>query len=236
MPPKIFVHLGSDENGGAPRARLEMLWKAGHMFRRGLWWRLWMKHSGGRMFIGRQVTIRNPEYISVGRDFVTEDFCEIQGLSKEGIVFGDRVSIGRFAMIRPSGYYGREIGSGLSMGHHSSIGPYSYIGCSGYIQIGNNVLIGPRVSLLAENHNYNRADVPIKSQGVTREPIVIEDDCWLGAGSTLLAGVHIKHGAIIAAGAVVTKDVPAYAIVGGLPAKVIGWRLNETKPEDSLRD
>ncbi|WML36795.1 hypothetical protein [Clostridium sp. OS1-26] len=77
-----------------------------------------------------------------------EMHCEVQGLSKRGLVFGDNVTIGNSAMIRPSSYYGVEVGEGLKMGNNSSIGPMSYIGCAGYINIGSNVMIGPRVSFL----------------------------------------------------------------------------------------
>ena len=85
-------------------------------------------------------------------------------------------------------------------------------------------MMSPGVSLFAENHNFARTDITMKDQGVTRKAIVIEDDCWLASGSTILAGVRVGRGAVVAASAVVTSDVPAYAIVGGVPAKVIGWR------------
>ncbi len=210
--------------GRPPLAVIQLAHKVGPMFLRGLWWKLWLKNAPGLVLIGKKVTIRNPQDISVGDKFVAEDYSEIQGLSKQGIVIGDHVTVGRFAMIRPSGYYGREIGIGLRVGNHSNIGAYCYIGCSGGIEIGENVLMSPNVNLYAENHNFARPDIPMKEQGVTWEPIMVEDDCWLASGSTVLAGVRIGRGAIVAAGAVVTKDVPPYAIVGGVPASVRGWR------------
>lgn len=113
-------------------------------------------------------------------------------------------------MITPSGYYGRQIGEGLKVGNYSNIGAYCYIGCSGFIEIGDNVLMGPKVSMSAENHNFDRLDMPIRTQGVTRSNIKVEDDCWLGSNSVILAGVKIGKGSIIAAGSGVTKDVPSY--------------------------
>jgi acetyltransferase-like isoleucine patch superfamily enzyme len=226
------LHIQSDGedalSGRPPRVILQTLAKVGPMFLRGLWWRLWLRQSSGLVLIGKQVSIRNPQYISVGGNFVAEDYCEIQGLSEQGIVLGNNVVIGRYAMIRPSGYYRRDIGVGLRVGSHSSIGPYCYIGCSGAIEIGSNVLMSPRVSMFAEDHNFGRVDIPIRAQGVTRQGIVIEDDCWLASGSTILAGVHIGQGAIVAAGAVVTKDVPPYSIVAGIPARVQSERLPGT--------
>jgi acetyltransferase-like isoleucine patch superfamily enzyme len=198
------------------------------MFVRGVWWRLWLRKAAGLVLIGSHVTVRNPRYVSVGKNFVAEDYCEIQGLSSMGLSFGEHVTIGRFAMIRPSGYYGRDIGVGLKVGNYSNIGPYCYIGCSGYVEIGNNVLMSPNVSIFAESHNFSRLDIPIRDQGVTREETIVEDDCWLATASILLAGTRVGRGAIVAAGAVVTKDVPPYAIVAGVPAKLQGYRDGRT--------
>ena len=122
-----------------------------------------------------------------------------------------------------------EAGEGLKVGNNSNIGAYSYIGCSGYIEIGDNVMMGPRVNLMSENHNYSDLNHSMKSQGVTRSYIIIEDDVWIGVNSTILAGVRIGSGSIIAAGAVVTKDVPKNSIVGGIPAKIIRSRNSLTE-------
>lgn len=113
---------------------------------------------------------------------------------------------------------------GLIVGDNSNIGPFSYIGCSGLITIGSNVMISPRVSIYAENHNFERTDIPMKDQGVTRKDVIIEDDCWIAANSVVLAGVTIGKGTIIAAGSVVTTDIPSYSIAAGVPARVIKKR------------
>jgi len=217
-----------DLTGYTFASALQLSSKVLPMLLRGLWWRVWLRRASGFILVGRHVAIRNPQYISVRGNFVVEDYSEIQGLSKDGISFGEHVTIGRFAMIRPSGYYGREIGDGLTVGDYSNIGAYCYIGCSGRIIIGDNVMISPGVSLYAENHRFDRLDIPMRDQGVVREPITIEDDCWLASGSTILAGVHIGEGAIVAAGAVVTRNVPSYAIVAGVPASVKSWRKPAT--------
>jgi acetyltransferase-like isoleucine patch superfamily enzyme len=186
--------------------------------------------SKGMVFCAPGVQLYHARHIRVGTLFSLEEGCEIVGLSKRGIVFGDRCTVGRFACIRPTNVMLNEAGEGLNVGDHSNIGPYSFIGCSGYIEIGSNVVMGPRVNLLAENHNFARTDVLIKRQGVTRGTIVIEDDCWLGANCSVLADVRISRGAIVAAGAVVTKDVPPYSVVGGVPACVIKFRIPGEPP------
>ncbi len=111
-----------------------------------------------------------------------------------------------------------------------SIGEYSYIGCNavigagGGIQIGNHVLIGQSVNLHAENHNFSDPELRVDQQGVTYQGIIIEDDVWIGSKATILDGVRIGKGAVIAAGAVVTKSIPDYAIAMGVPARIVGSR------------
>lgn len=191
---------------------------------RGIWVRWHLGACAGWVLSERHVRLYYPRHIRAGRRLSLEEGCEIVGLSKRGVVFGERCTVGRFATIRPTNVLVDEAGEGLRVGDHSNIGAYSYIGCSGYIELGARVMMGPRVSLLAENHNAERTDVPMKDQGVTRSFIRIEDDCWLGAGSTVLAGVTIGRGSIVAAGAVVTKDVPPGSVVGGVPARILKQR------------
>lgn len=193
---------------------------------RGSWHRLFFKKCRGLLFVGPHVSLRNRGHIEAGRSLVLEAYAEVQGLSRQGIVFGDNVTVGRFAMIRPSGYYGRDSGVGLVVGDRSNIGASCYIGCSGGIRIGNDVLMSPNVQIYSENHVYLDSDAPIKSQGVTALPVVVEDDCWLASGSIILGGVTIGRGSIVAAGAVVSKDVPPYSVVGGVPAQQIARRPN----------
>ena len=175
--------------------------------------------------IGPKVKIISGHKLSVGKNFVVERGAEINCISTKGIQFGDKVTIGSYAIIRPSNVYGGPVGVGLKIGNHSNIGPYSYIGCSGYIEIGNNVMMAPRVSLFAENHNFESTNSPMKDQGVTTAPIIIEDDCWIAANSIILAGVRIGKGSVIAAGSVVTKDVKPYSVMVGNPAKKLKSRI-----------
>jgi acetyltransferase-like isoleucine patch superfamily enzyme len=206
------------------RDKISLLNQVGTWALRGSWKRQWFREAKGLVLLGSHVKISYPHYLSVGRNFIVEDFAEIMALSSAGIVCGDNVTIGAFATIKPSNYYGRNIGHGLKIGRNSNIGRYSYIGCSGFIQIGDDVLMGPRVGLFAENHVYDDVTRPMRDQGVTREIIIIEDDCWLASSSTVLAGVTVGRGSVVAAGSVVTSNVPSYSIVAGAPARVIGDR------------
>ena len=115
-------------------------------------------------------------------------------------------------------------------GQNITIGKNVFInsGCcfqdQGGIEIGNNVLIGQQVVLATLNHDL----MPEKRANMSPAPIKIGNDVWIGAHATILAGVTIGNGAVIAAGAVVTKDVPENTVVGGVPAKIIK-NIEETK-------
>jgi acetyltransferase-like isoleucine patch superfamily enzyme len=192
---------------------------------RGLIIRSRLGKARGLILCERGVRLYHPRYVSAGHALNLEEGCEIVGLSKRGIVFGDRCTVGRFSTIRPTNILIDEPGEGLKMGNHSNIGSYSYVGCSGYIDIGESVIMGPRVNLLAENHNFGRGDIPIKQQGVKRGFIKIEDNCWIGANVTIVSGVTIGAGSVIAAGSIVTKDVPSNSVVAGIPARIVKSRV-----------
>ncbi len=117
-------------------------------------------------------------------------------------------------------------GGVIRIGNECSINPYTIIyGHGKGVTIGNNVLIAGHSMLIPSNHNYNDLTIPIMFQGSTSEGIVVEDDVWIGTGCKILDGVRLGRGSIIAAGAVVTGDVPENAIVAGVPARIIKYRL-----------
>ena len=114
-------------------------------------------------------------------------------------------------------------GAGIIIGDYSGLG----INCKvrGPLEIGDNVMMGPDVIIFTSNHETSRTDIPMRGQGSTEpQKVTIESDVWIGARVIILPGVTIGKGAILAAGAVVTKDVPDYAVVGGVPAKVLKYR------------
>ena len=94
----------------------------------------------------------------------------------------------------------------------------------GPLTIGDNVMMGPDVVILTHTHNIDTPTLPMIEQGMRTDPVTIGNDVWIGMRSIIMPGVNIGDGSVIGAGAVVTKDVPAYAIVGGVPAKVIKYR------------
>ncbi|MCC7369131.1 MAG: acyltransferase [Chloroflexi bacterium] len=109
----------------------------------------------------------------------------------------------------------------IRIGARSFVGESVIVRGQGGVDIGAAVLIGPRAQILAINHNHGDPETPILDQGITCKGIVIEDGAWIGAGALILDGVRVGRNAVVGAGAVVTKDVPANCVAVGVPARVI---------------
>ena len=141
----------ADRRGGDPGALdewsapdvLELSWMLGRRLCRGALLRARLGSSGGLVFCARGVRVVHARHVRAGRDLDLEDGCFINGLSRRGVVFGDRCTVGRGAIVAPSGLLGGEPGEGLLMGDHSNLGAWAYVGCSGFISIGSHVLMGP---------------------------------------------------------------------------------------------
>lgn len=112
------------------------------------------------------------------------------------------------------------LGSDITLG----TGDRLWASANASITIGAHALFGPNVTIITANHGYGARDVPIKAQAQREQDVRIGDDVWLGANAIVLPGVTVGDGAIVAAGAVVTRDVAPLTIVGGVPAHEIGAR------------
>lgn len=112
----------------------------------------------------------------------------------------------------------------LGVGNNVSIHPLCYIDATGGISIGSDVSIAHGTTIMSTEHRFGEKDSPIKDQGTLRARTVIGDDVWIGAKASILAGCKVGSHSIVAAGAVVTKDVPEAVIVAGVPARVIRER------------
>ena len=114
----------------------------------------------------------------------------------------------------------------ITAGRRLVINVGTYIDGRGGIDFGDNVMIGPHCVLASVEHGYGATDVPMCDQPLTYRPITIGSDVWLGGHVCVRSGVTIGDGCIVAAGSVVTKDLPAYSIAGGVPAAVLASRLD----------
>jgi len=206
-----------------------------------LWWRGWQMLRGVShawrvgtvrlpLFMGRRVVLEHAGLLRCGRSCILEDGVFVNALSKHGVRLGDNVTVGKGAIIQCTGVIARR-GIGLEIGANSAVGAQSFIGAQGGIRIGANVIMGPGVRIFSENHEYSNLMIPIRLQGESRRGVVIEDDCWVGSGVTILDGVSLGTGCIVGAGAVVTRVVRPRTIVAGVPAREIAMRDGSTKAE-----
>jgi len=190
---------------------------------RGLFLKPFVKSSSGLLFIGHNVCVRHGYQLSTGKNLILENNVSINALSTNGITFGDHVSIARDSILFCTGVIAQK-GTGITIGHRTGISARAYIAGQGGVSIGNDVIMGPNVQIFSENHNFSDLNLTIKEQGVSKHAVSIGNNCWIGAGATILAGVTIGDGCVVAAGSVVNKSVPANSIVAGVPAKVIKSR------------
>lgn len=118
--------------------------------------------------------------------------------------------------------YNCDVSMNIEVGDNSEFGQRCLIHSG--VTIGNDVIMGPDVKIYTRNHIFTSISEPIRVQGKKSSNTAIGNDVWIGANSLIMSGVRINDHAIVAAGSIVTKDVPKYAIVGGNPAKVIKYR------------
>jgi galactoside O-acetyltransferase len=169
---------------------------------RGLRLRLqWLRRKGVEIgpdaYIDAGLELRGGENIRIGSNFSAMRNCSLRA-ERGSLVIGDRVALNVNVLI------------------DASLG--------GTITIGDDVLMGPNVVLRASDHVFEDPDRAIRQQGHSGGEIVLEDDVWLAASVVITAGVFIGRGAVVAAGAVVTKDVEPLTVVAGVPAQAIAVR------------
>ena len=129
-----------------------------------------------------------------------------------------KFSLGNYSVIESFACINNAVGD-VIIGDHTRIGLHNTI--IGPVRIGNHVNFAQGITITALNHNFEDSEKRIDEQGISTCQVVIEDDIWIGANAVVLPGVTIGHHSVVAAGAVVTKDVPPHSLVVGVPAKVI---------------
>ena len=155
--------------------------------------------------------------ISLGRKCKIHADASVDASRSKGIVFGDQVTLDRYAYVQGGD-------GGVRLGHRVGINNFSIVNGTGGVDIGDDTLIGPGVRIISYQHQY-AAGKTIRSQPSDKQAIRIGKDCWIGANAVILAGVVLGDGAIVAAGAVVTRDVPGNTVVAGVPASILKTRI-----------
>lgn len=188
-----------------------VLYRSFQVFR-GFKLRFFAKEIEGILFLGRGVVVEHAYLLSAGANLIIEDFAYINALSVHGVSFGRNVTIGRQSIIVATGVLAHK-GGGVTLGNYSTIGAQSFIGGQGGIEIGDNVLIGPGVRIFSENHNFSDPSLLIRCQGERRVGVRIGNNCWIGAGVTILDGVIIGDGCVIGAGSIVSSNIDSNTIL-----------------------
>ena len=129
-----------------------------------------------------------------------------------------KFSLGDYSVIESFSCINNAVGD-VIIGDHTRIGLHNTV--IGPVTIGHHVNLAQGITITALNHNFEDKSQRIDAQGVSINPVIIGDDIWIGANAVVLPGVSIGHHSVVAAGAVVTKDVPPHSLVAGVPAKII---------------
>ncbi len=190
---------------------------AGIALRAGLY-RL-MLQMDGLAVIEKNVRLRFASNIHLGKGSYIDESVYIHACPG-GVTIGENTFVMHGAVLHVYNFRGLPH-SGIHIGSDSLIGEYTIIRGQGGVTIGDRVYTSPMTQLIAVNHVFDDPNRPFIEQGITAEGIVVEDDAWLGSNAVITDGVRIGQGAVVAAGAVVTQDVAAHTVVGGVPAKVI---------------
>ena len=175
------------------------------------------------LFIGKGVRIRGQRSAHFGKAVQIGDGVQITAWGKKGLSIGDYSWIGSYSCLKVS-FSLNDIGKFITIGKNVGIGEYAHLGGAGGLSIGDDCIIGPYLSCHPENHRFLDTKELIRLQGTQRKGISIGKNCWIGAKVTLLDGVHIGNNCVIAAGAIINKDMPDNAVIGGVPARVIRSR------------
>lgn len=173
----------------------------------------------GVVAIENGVRIRFAKNVRLARGVYLDEGVYLHALP-HGIEIGENTYVMHHAELHV--YNFRDLPkAGIKIGKNCLISEFSVLRGQGGVTIGDNVYTSPFVQIVAVNHVYDDPTRPIIEQGITAQGIVIEDDAWIGSSAIILDGVRVGKGAVVAAGAVVSKDVPPHTVVAGVPAKVI---------------
>jgi len=179
------------------------------------------------LFCGKANRIEGAGSAFFGKGVQLGDYLHIIAWGEEGLSIGDYSWIGGHSYLKVSFSF-NDPGKFIRIGRNVGIGEFAHLGGAGGLEIGDDCIIGPYFSCHPENHRFPEIKELIRLQGTERKGIRIGRNCWIGAKVSILDGVRIGENSIIAAGAVVTKSMPANAVIGGVPAKVIRLREEES--------
>ncbi|MEL6939483.1 MAG: acyltransferase [Cyanobacteria bacterium J06598_1] len=157
-------------------------------------------------------------------------YCQFKGWPRFGYAFRE-ICLGQCCTLGKGVFLHCGPNGKIHLGNRVGLNDYTYISALYGVVVGDNTRIGEFVSIRDNDHVFSQSNVPISLQGFTGAPITIGEDVWIGRGVFIGKGVTIAKGAVVGANSVVTKDIPAYAVAVGSPAKVIKYRSKEAVEE-----
>ncbi len=185
-----------------------------------------LKRCGDNVNFGMGVVLRHPHKIEIGTNVVIDDFCllDAKGTDNSGIEIGNGVFLGRNSILSCKN-------GDIVLKDEVNIGFNCEVFSASKVILEQSVLVAAYTYLVGGGHDFDSTETHVLAQGRSSKGITVDRGAWLGAGARILDGVRIGRDSIIGANAVVTKDVPEYAIVGGVPAAVIRDRLQQNQDE-----
>jgi acetyltransferase-like isoleucine patch superfamily enzyme len=179
-------------------------------------WRL--GYLGHGSIIERNVRITGSRRVKIGSNTKLSFGCSVLTASdKDYVTIGDSSHISRSACLDAAGGF-------IEIGNFVYVGAYSVIGGHGGCKIGNDCQIAAFCYIIATNHIFDNPSIPIRLQGNESRGVEIHEDCWLGNGVSVLDGVMVGHGCVLAAHCVVTKNTEPYSVMAGVPARLLHKR------------
>lgn len=183
------------------------------------WYRLRLGALGKGCRIEPGVSLQYPGRIHIGAGVGIGRHVTLRANTDQspGIRLGERVSINDAVVINANR-------GQVTLGERSWLGPFCLVYGNGGVTIGRNVLVAGHTSINTVSHGIERCDIPMNDQPLRIDPVVIEDDVWIGLNAVVLQGVTIGRGSVVGAGAVVNRSIPPWSIAVGVPARIIGRR------------
>ncbi len=174
------------------------------------------RSCGRNVHFGANVVLRNPNKIDIGDNVIIDDNCllDAKGRQNNGITIEDGVFIGRNSILSCKN-------GDIVLRKHVNIGFNCEVFSGSRVEVGEGVLMAAYSYLIGGDHDSGDVDVSVTEQGSTSRGIVVGEGAWLGAAALVRDGVTIGAHAIIGAGAVVTHDIPDYAVAAGVPARIL---------------
>jgi acetyltransferase-like isoleucine patch superfamily enzyme len=173
--------------------------------------------------VSPRARIQDPRFVDIRPGARVGPHAELWAFSDHPAGDGYAIEIAEEADIRSHALL-HAYGGSIRVGRYSCVNHFCFVNGAGGVWIGDDVMMGTHTVVLSSEHGIDDVPTPMTRQPSRVAPVVIDDDVYIGAHATILAGIRIGTGAIVAAGAVVTQDVEPYAIVGGVPARLLRSR------------